>query len=239
MESQATGGADTSRPALPKTMQLPLDSTRTVARPGVARTDALYYRDIVGAIFDDTTSGLTVQRLLGRYHGTIIGGVPGGFEYIVRIPDPGPSFDALESIVARFNAEVGVALVSKVYYRWTPIFNGSTGDSIGPFGWPVLITSLPVLDTSEVVELPSGRRLFRTSITLRFRPGVSDSAKAEFFRRHSMQVIGVTRAMRFFVRIPDPGRPADRLFQMLDRLRREPEVEYAVALNRDPLSETH
>jgi len=239
MESQAAGGADTSRPALPNTMQLPLDSTKTVAPPGVSRSDALYYRDIVGVIFDDTTSGLTVRRLLGRHHGTIIGGVPGDGEYIVRIPDPGRTFDALESVVARFNAEVGVALVRKVYYRWKPILNGSTGDSIGPFGWPVLITTFPSLDTSEVVELPGGHRLYRTSITLRFTPGVSDSAKVKFFRRHWMQVIGVTRAMNFFVRIPDPGRPVDRLYQVLEGLRREPEVEIAALLHRDPLSQTH
>lgn len=112
----------------------------------------------------------------------------------------------------------------------------SSPDSVGPYGWPILISTLPILDTSKVVSLPSGRRLFRTAISLRFKPGLSDSAKAEFFRRHSMQVIGLTRSSQFFVRVPDPGPPAENLFRLLDNVRKQPEIENAVSLLRDPLS---
>jgi len=80
----------------------------------------LFYRNIVGIIFDDSTSGLTIRGLLSRYSGTIIGGNRGDKEYIVRISDPGPKFVGLESVVARLSAEPGVALVRKIYYR-TPI----------------------------------------------------------------------------------------------------------------------
>jgi hypothetical protein len=48
-----------------------------VEAPELPRAQALYYRNIVGIIFDDTTSGTTIGRLLSRYAGTIIGGNPG------------------------------------------------------------------------------------------------------------------------------------------------------------------
>ncbi|MGH9893262.1 MAG: hypothetical protein ACREA0_14985 [bacterium] len=88
------------------------------------RTEVLYYRNIVGIIFDDTTSGATIRALLGRYGGTVIGGVPPVAEYIVQIPDPGPTLTAVDSIVTQLNVESGVALARKVYHRWFPIIDG-------------------------------------------------------------------------------------------------------------------
>jgi len=119
-ESRPAQG-DTGRPRLPLVGNLPQDSTLVVERPGVPRTELLYYRNIVGLIFDDTTSGATIRRLLARYSASIIGGVPGIREYVVQIPDPGRSFAALETIVHRLNSESGVALARKMYYR-TPVY---------------------------------------------------------------------------------------------------------------------
>jgi hypothetical protein len=109
---------DTTRPPVPALANLPADTTLTVEIPGVPRSEELLYRNIVGIIFDDTTSGSTIRGLLPRYGGTIIGGIPGAQEYLVQIPDPGPTFAALDSIVTRLNAEVGVALARHVYRRW-------------------------------------------------------------------------------------------------------------------------
>src|SRR6266496_569488 len=112
---------DTTRPPVPTLPNLPSDSTFTVELPGVPRASELFYRNIVGVIFDDTTKGTTVRKVFTRYRATVIGGVPGDAEYLIRIPDPGPTFAALDSLVARLNRESGVRLASHVYYRWTPI----------------------------------------------------------------------------------------------------------------------
>jgi hypothetical protein len=103
--------------------------------------------------------------------------------------------------------------------------------------WPILENTLPELDTSRVVRLASGRLMYRTDITLRFRDDVSDSAKTAFFSRHAMSVIGVTRSGQFFVRIPDPGPSPDSLFSILQQLRTEPEIHSAASLDRSPMEE--
>jgi len=81
---------DTTRPPLPAQPNLPVDSTFTVEAPDLPREAALYYRNIVGIVFDDTTGGTSIRRLLTRYAGTIVGGNPADTEYIVSIPDPVP-----------------------------------------------------------------------------------------------------------------------------------------------------
>lgn len=115
---------DTTRPLVPQLLNLPADSTFTVEKPGRPRSELLYHRNIVGIIFDDTTSGATIRDLLNRHGGRIIGGLPANSEYIVQIPDPGPTLAALDSIVTQLNSEPGVALASKVYYR-TPMSSRS------------------------------------------------------------------------------------------------------------------
>ena len=105
--------------------------------------------------------------------------------------------------------------------------------------WPIL-TTYPLLDTSRVVQLPGDTfQLFRTDITLRFRIGVSDSARRVFFNRHSMIVVGVTRSGQFFVRIPDPGPSAQNLFDALDALRSEPDIGIVSIIPRTPLPQSH
>lgn len=115
---------DTARPPVPTMPNLPADTMLTVELPGVPRSEELFYRNIIGIIFDDTTNGSTVRRLFARYGGTIIGGVPGDKEYFVEIPDPGSTFAALDSLVTRLNAEGGVKLARHVYRRWRPIIDG-------------------------------------------------------------------------------------------------------------------
>jgi hypothetical protein len=156
---------DTSRPAVPSLSNLPLDSTFTVEAPDLPRAQGLYYRNIVGIIFDDTTSGATIRRLLSRYRGTIIGGTPGE-EYIVRIPGPGPTFAALESIVTQLYAEPGVALARKVYYR-TPIYIHGRVIDIG-YRVPIQRATVRILGTSFAAETDSGGRF---ELSFPFLPG--------------------------------------------------------------------
>src|SRR6266496_4289334 len=117
-----------ARPPVPALPHLPTDSTFTVEAPGYARAELLYFRNIVGIIFHDTTSGASIRRLLARYSGRSIGGAPGDKEFIVRIPDPGRSFAALAAMVRQLNSERGVRLARKVYYRW-PVYHDGRGAS--------------------------------------------------------------------------------------------------------------
>ena len=114
---------DTARPPVPPLPNLPSDSTFTVEGAGYSRAELLFYRNIVGLVFDDSTKGTTIRSLLQRYGASIIGGVPGPAgpsEYIVQIPDPGPTFAAADSIVTRLDNEPGVARASMVRFR-TPL----------------------------------------------------------------------------------------------------------------------
>jgi len=97
-------------------------------------------------------------------------------------------------------------------------------------GWPEL-TTYPFLDTSRLAHPEGDTSLiyFRTDIALRFKTGVSDSAKAVFFARHAMTVLGVARG-QFFVRMPDPGPSLQSFYGAIDSLRSEPEVLVAIAI---------
>jgi len=115
-ETIAVQGDDT-RPAIPASLDLPGDSTFTVEDPPHSRSELLYYRNVVGIVFDDSTSGVTVRTVFARYHATVIGGVPGRREYIVQVPDPGATLAALNALLARLNDERGLERASLVYYR--------------------------------------------------------------------------------------------------------------------------
>jgi len=109
-----------------------------------------------------------------------------------------------------------------------------------PADWPVLTSTLPDLDTSRVLQLEGDTvgdtiLVYRTDITLRFNVGVSDSAKAAFFERRSMTVIGMTESGRFFVRIPDPGPSPQSFFAALEGLRAEPEILRVTLIPRSPM----
>ena len=226
----ATVQSDTSRPALPPLPVLPSDSTFTVESPRYSRSQLLYYRNIVGVVFNRSASSSTIRDLLARYQATIIGGVagPADSEYILKVPDPGRTLQTVESLLARLEREPGVKRVAAVYYR-TPssLYSGDqfTSSETGIPIWPVLTNAYPDLDTSRVVRLTDDTfQVFRTDITLRFRAGVSDSAKRTFFAARSMTVLGVTQSGQFFVRIPDPGPLAQNLFAVLDAIRSVPGV---------------
>lgn len=104
--------ADTARPTLPDSFAFPTP-TITVASPGDP-PGVLYYRDIVGIRFDDTTSGTTVRAVLAKYTATIIGGMPWVDEYVVRIPDPGSAWVAYDSVLTQMEQEQGVDYVAGV-----------------------------------------------------------------------------------------------------------------------------
>ena len=116
--------ADTSRPLVLPLPNLPSDSTFTVEKPGHPRSQLLYYRTIVRIAFDDTTSGPTIRSLFSRYGATVIGGIPSAVdpEYIIQVPDPGTSIEALNSLLAELEQEPGVKWAASVYSGPRPAF---------------------------------------------------------------------------------------------------------------------
>ena len=90
--------------------------------PGAERpsgTNVRYYRNVVVIVFDDSTSGRSVRRVLAKYRGIIIGGSEARDEpaYYVQIPDPGTTFAAIDSVVSAIQTEPGVKRVSIPTWR--------------------------------------------------------------------------------------------------------------------------
>jgi hypothetical protein len=106
---------DTGRPPLPRVFRFPTDTSRFVAYP--YDTAAVFYRDIVAIQFQDSVSGNGMRRLFARYHATIIGGLPEWPAYVVRVPDPGPSYQALDSAVSAIAHDPRVRLAFPVTFR--------------------------------------------------------------------------------------------------------------------------
>ncbi|HXE82840.1 MAG TPA: S8 family serine peptidase [Gemmatimonadales bacterium] len=101
-------------------------------------------------------------------------------------------------------------------------------------GWQLLVDRMPTLDATRVVDLGGSFEVYRTDISLSFKPAVTDDAKHTFFANHSMSSIQVTQAGRFFVRIPDPG-TASALLQTITSLRGDPEIALASWVPRSQL----
>jgi hypothetical protein len=118
-------GSDTTRPAIPAASGLPSTPTSTVAHPNNA--EALYYRDFVAIAFSASTSGNRVREVLAQYYAQVVGGVPGlaGVElYYVHVPDPGPSWADLESLLQRMSQETGVESVLPLRFGERPTLRG-------------------------------------------------------------------------------------------------------------------
>ena len=113
--------ADTGRPAVPNGFAPP-DSSQALffALPGDTRV--LILRDFIHLEFDDSTAGTRVHSILQEYSAEVAGGFPSTGTYVVRIPDPGPSYSSLESIMAAIRLESGVRGVYRYVYQ-EPIRN--------------------------------------------------------------------------------------------------------------------
>jgi subtilisin family serine protease len=107
--------ADTGRPPLPASLGLPPDSVALLVPHPDYPSETVYYRNIVGVVFDDSTSGLTIRQILSRHGATIIGG--GVETYIVQVADPGPTLDALDSVITDIGSETGVRYAIRVDRR--------------------------------------------------------------------------------------------------------------------------
>jgi len=104
--------ADTGRPPLPSAFRFKQDTTLFAVSP--QDSSVRYYRDIVVICFQDSVSGAGVRDLFARYSATVIGGLPEWPAYVVRVPDPGPGFRPLDSLVSKITHEPRVKLAYPV-----------------------------------------------------------------------------------------------------------------------------
>ena len=108
-EAPRVASSDTARPPVPPEFTPPADSTRTVAVPG--NPGVRYHRHLVGVVFDDSTSGITVNRLLQRYQATVVGGLPRygtSGAYILQLPDTVTTYEGLQGVINAITGESGV-----------------------------------------------------------------------------------------------------------------------------------
>jgi hypothetical protein len=148
------------------------------------------------------------------------------------------------SLLQAFRAAVSAALIVTVLTsaascrnRHDPV-SPQPGKTVRGM-WTVLggEDSAPLDSTKLVTVLgPDSAKFFRTDIRLRFKSGVSDSAKQAFFAREGMTVFGYRAIIdEFEVRIPDPGTRMDQYLAALDRLRALPEVDEVISRSATPM----
>jgi hypothetical protein len=106
---------DTSRPRIPDGFNMPSGPPLTVPDP--RDSIQVYFRNVVGVVFDDTTSGVTIRAILARYQAQVIGGYPRFREYMLQIPDPGPEFATVDSVVSALGREPGVTRARKAEWH--------------------------------------------------------------------------------------------------------------------------
>ncbi|HEX9893349.1 MAG TPA: hypothetical protein VGA78_05465 [Gemmatimonadales bacterium] len=108
---------DDDIPPVPDKLNITPDTTLIVARPD---SGDVYYRTLLSIAFDDTTSGITVKKVLYQYKGTIVGGYPKlgpKGTYVVQVEDRGPRWPRLAALVDSIRAEKGVFSAAPTAFR--------------------------------------------------------------------------------------------------------------------------
>ncbi len=110
---------DTTRPVAPYPTVFPQDSLLLVASPSGVR----YRRTVFHVVFSDTTSGITIRSFMTRFSATIIGrmGPAQGpsfpwFDYYFTIPDPGQSWQTVDSLMTAMNTFQGVEAAGSIAF---------------------------------------------------------------------------------------------------------------------------
>lgn len=116
-----SGPIDRGQPPIPASMNLPEDTSVAIVGAGVR--PSTYYRNVVAVQFEGTASGQTIRRFLRTFRGTIIGGMsldesePG--YYVVQVPDPGTSWDEVNTLLDHMEQAVGVRSLFHMQVRGT------------------------------------------------------------------------------------------------------------------------
>ena len=107
--------ADTGRPAVPPAFHFPADTTHFALYP--SDSSVRYYRDLIVIQFQDSVSGDGVRAVFARFHAVIIGGLPEWPAYVVHVPDPGPTYEALDSLLTAVGQDPRVRLAFGVTFH--------------------------------------------------------------------------------------------------------------------------
>ena len=101
--------------APPPRFFFPDDIGRTVSPP--SDTALRYYRRLLRVAFFDTTGGEQVRAAIQRWRATIVAGGPYPNPYLLRVRDPGPTWEAWDSARAGMAEEPGVEDVVPIVVR--------------------------------------------------------------------------------------------------------------------------
>jgi hypothetical protein len=108
--------ADAGRPPIPPARYFfPEDTAWSVVPP--YDTAVQYHRTLYAIVFDDSTSGARIRQVFDQYRATLVAGWVNTGAYGVRLPDPGPTWAAVDSLLRRLRGEPGVHLVFPLNFR--------------------------------------------------------------------------------------------------------------------------
>jgi len=111
-----TVDADTAPPPVPDGFAAPDSGAALLVSPS-DQDSTLVLRNFIHIGFDDSTSGPTIQSVFNRYNAQVAGGIPGLRTYVVQVPDPGPTYSALDSLMSVIRTEPGVRFVARYVFR--------------------------------------------------------------------------------------------------------------------------
>jgi len=108
--------ADTISPVVPLArLFFPGDTGQSVVPDSDSK--ARYYRTLMRVTFYDTTGGDQVRRALEHWDAAIVAGGPYPSPYVLRLPDPAPSWSVFDSLLGALRDEPGVQDVFPVAVR--------------------------------------------------------------------------------------------------------------------------
>lgn len=113
---------DTSKPTVPNNSSFERDPSIVIAPPGDSVN--VFYRKIFKIKFHDGVAGSTIRDVFGRFNAEVVGGAERLGVYYVKVPDPGPTWAAFDSLHTRLNAEPSVEFAAHFSARSGFQFDG-------------------------------------------------------------------------------------------------------------------
>ena len=127
----------------------------------------------------------------------------------------------IRTLMIRIDSPVASTVVS---FRTYAVHVTSTG-------WTLLTWNTAWIDTTKLVQRPGTHMImYRTAFMLRFKDGVSDSAKQVLFREKKLVVQGVEPSGVFHVAFADPGPSIEVYDRFKADLRAHPAIKSVVEL---------
>lgn len=113
---------DTSKPIVPDNSSFERDPSIVIAPPGDSVN--VFYRNIFKIKFHDGVAGSTIRDVFGRFNAEVVGGIQALDNYYVRVPDPGPTWAAYDSLLNGLYAEPSVEFAAPFSARGGFQFDG-------------------------------------------------------------------------------------------------------------------